>query len=65
LTGFIVLDRYIYTIYNINMKRTTIWLPEELLKWLQETAKRTGIRQAEIIRRALDEYRQRREKEEN
>jgi len=43
------------------MKRTTIWLNEELLKWLEAESNRTGLKQAEIIRRVLDEYRQRKE----
>lgn len=39
------------------MKRTTVWLNEELIKWLEAESKRTGLKQAEIIRRALDDYR--------
>lgn len=45
------------------MKKTTIYLPDETMSWLQREMQRTELKKAEIIRRALDEYRQRREKE--
>lgn len=43
------------------MQKTTIYLPDELYKWLTEEAKRQELKKAEIIRRALDEYRERKE----
>ena len=44
------------------MKRTTIYLNEEIVKWLEKENKRTGLKQSEIIRKALDYYRVRRDK---
>jgi len=44
------------------MKRTTIYLNEEIVKWLDKESKRTGLKQSEIIRKALDDYRVRRDK---
>jgi predicted transcriptional regulator len=38
------------------MKRTTIFLPEDLERMLQETARRTHRTQAEIVREALAQY---------
>lgn len=38
------------------MKRTTIFLPEWQVKGLAADFKKTGIRPAESIRRALDEW---------
>ena len=36
------------------MKRTTIWLSEQQVKQLAKLSKKTGIKQAELIRRFLD-----------
>jgi len=36
------------------MKRTTIYLPEELKARLEAAAKRRGVTEAEIVRRAVD-----------
>jgi predicted DNA-binding protein len=36
------------------MKRTTIWLSEQQVKQLAKLAKKTGIKQAELIRRFID-----------
>jgi hypothetical protein len=38
------------------MIRTNIYLSEEQVKKLKEIYKDTGVRAAEVIRRALDEY---------
>lgn len=43
-------------IYAICMKRTTVFLTEELERLLQETARRTRRPQAEIVRDALTHY---------
>jgi hypothetical protein len=40
----------------VKMKRTTIFLPEWQVKELAADFKKTGIRPAESIRRALDEW---------
>ena len=42
--------------YAIYMKRTTVFLPEDLERLLQETARRTNRPQAEIVREALAQY---------
>src|SRR5947209_5396558 len=44
------------TTYDICMKRTTIFLPEDLEHLLQETARRSRKPQAEIVREALTQY---------
>lgn len=44
------------TTYAANMKRTTVFLPEELKCLLQERARRTRRTQAEIVREALSQY---------
>ena len=36
------------------MKRTTVYLPEELKERLEAAAKARGVTEAEIIRRAVD-----------
>lgn len=38
------------------MKRTNIFLPEQLLEKLRTLADKTGLSVAELIRRAIDEY---------
>ncbi len=38
------------------MDKTTLYLPEELHRRLREAARRSGRRQAEVIRSALDAY---------
>lgn len=40
------------------MKRTTIWLTEAQITYLSAEAERLGIKQAELIRRIIDEYRE-------
>jgi predicted DNA-binding protein len=36
------------------MKRTTIWLTESQVKALAKISKKTGMKQAELIRRFID-----------
>jgi ribbon-helix-helix protein len=36
------------------MKRTTIWLSDQQVKELAKLSKKTGIKQAELIRRFID-----------
>jgi len=36
------------------MKRTTIWLSDQQVKELAKLSKKTGIKQAELIRRFVD-----------
>lgn len=38
------------------MEKTTLYLTDELHAILRETARRTGRRQAEVVREALTEY---------
>jgi predicted DNA-binding protein len=38
------------------MKRTNIFLPEQLIERLKALAEKTGLSVAEHIRRAIDEY---------
>lgn len=42
--------------YAAHMKRTTIFLTDDLERLLQETARRTARPQAEIVREALSQY---------
>jgi metal-responsive CopG/Arc/MetJ family transcriptional regulator len=38
------------------MKRTQVFLPDPLIRKLEQMAARKGISKGEIIRRALEEY---------
>jgi predicted transcriptional regulator len=38
------------------VNKTTLYLPPELHRGIQEVARRTGRRQAELIRTAIEEY---------
>jgi predicted DNA-binding protein len=38
------------------MKRTNIYLPEQVLKKLRALSKKVGVSVAELVRRALDDY---------
>lgn len=38
------------------MKRTQVFLPEQLIEQLEQQAVKKGISKGEIIRRALEEY---------
>ena len=38
------------------MKRTTIWLTDSQVATLAKISKKTGLKQAELIRRAIDAY---------
>lgn len=44
------------------MKRTNIFLPEQLLGKLRALADKTGLSVAEIVRRAIDEHLKRHDK---
>ena len=37
-------------------KRTTVWLPEELLERLHKLSRKTGAPMAELFRRAVESY---------
>jgi predicted DNA-binding protein len=37
-------------------KRTTIWLPEELVERLKKLSRKTGAPMAELFRRAVEAY---------
>jgi predicted DNA-binding protein len=37
-------------------KRTTVWLPEELLETLKKLSNKTGAPMAELFRRAVEAY---------
>ena len=37
-------------------KRTTVWLPEELLGKLKKLSQKTGAPMAELFRRAVEAY---------
>jgi predicted DNA-binding protein len=41
-------------------KRTTVWLPEELLEQLKKLSRKTGAPMAETFRRAVEGYLKRR-----
>ena len=38
------------------MKRTNIWLTDKQVKWLRRNAKARGLKQAELVRRAVDAF---------
>jgi predicted DNA-binding protein len=38
------------------MKRTTVWLPEDLLAKLKRLSRKTGAPMAELLRRAVKAY---------
>jgi hypothetical protein len=40
--------------YDVGMKRTHLFLPEQTLKALRDRAHETGLSVAELIRRAVD-----------
>lgn len=42
--------------YNIGMERTNIHLTEKQLKALNDLVEETGLKRAELIRRAIDEF---------
>ena len=39
------------------MKKTTFVMTEQQLDWLQEEHEKTGLKKVEIVRRAVDDYR--------
>lgn len=42
--------------YNMHMKRTNFFFPEQMLNRLKEAKLKTGIPVSEIIRRAVEKY---------
>jgi predicted DNA-binding protein len=42
--------------HNAMKKRTTVWLPEELIKRLHKLSRKTGAPMAELFRRAVEAY---------
>jgi hypothetical protein len=42
--------------YNVGMKKTNLYLTEPSIAKLQELAKQTGLSVAELIRRAIDDF---------
>jgi hypothetical protein len=52
LTG----DVHLYTVVNMNLKRTTVFLTEKQVAALGKESQKTGAKPAEIMRRALDAY---------
>jgi hypothetical protein len=47
-------DQRMATLHTRGMKRTTIWLSDQQVKELARLSKKTGIKQAELIRRFID-----------
>ena len=41
-----------------DLKRTQVFLPVQMIAWLKEQAKEEGVSYAELVRRALDLYRE-------
>jgi len=52
----IVLDIHIKSVYIKNMKRIDTYLTDKQIKQLKNLAIETGLKVAELIRRAIDEY---------
>lgn len=46
------------------LERTTFTLTEEQIDWIDEQSQKTGLLKAEIMRRAVDEYREQEEAKE-
>lgn len=49
-------------VYATHMKRTNIFLPEQIIARLRALADKTGLSVAELVRRAIDEYLRRHDK---
>ena len=49
---------YVDILYDICRvkKRTTVWLPEELVERLKKLSRKTGAPMAELFRRAVEAY---------
>ena len=43
------------------MKRSTVWLTEQQIEWINERADELGIKAAEYLRRIIDEARKKEE----
>lgn len=50
----IVLDKRMAFRHTSIMKRTTVWLTDPQVTALEKLAKKTGLKQAELIRRFID-----------
>jgi ribbon-helix-helix protein len=48
------IDSRMAAYHTRGMKRTTIWLSDQQVKELAKLSKKTGIKQAELIRRFID-----------
>jgi Ribbon-helix-helix domain len=44
------------TIFESMKKRTTVWLPEQLVERLKKLSRKTGAPMAELFRRAVEAY---------
>jgi hypothetical protein len=49
-----LVDRRMALWHIVPMKRTTIWLTDSQVKALAKISKKTGMKQAELIRRFID-----------
>lgn len=49
------IDRRMSARHTTNMRRTTVWLTQPQIKALEKLAKKTGLAQAELIRRFIDQ----------
>ena len=52
----IIVDKFIYRVYISCMKRINIHLTKQQIERLKNLAIETGLKIAELIRRAIDEY---------
>ncbi len=48
------LDKVLIYMYNVYMKRIDLYLTEQQIAALQELSRKTGLSVAELIRRAID-----------
>lgn len=53
---------YAYWIYNLGMKRISLFLPEPMIARLGNLSTKTGTPSAELIRRAIEAYLKKEEK---
>jgi hypothetical protein len=50
----IPIDERMSVKHTMAMRRTTVWLTQPQIKALEKLAKKTGLAQAELIRRFID-----------